>query len=80
LQDLTAAQIGNGIRNLPHHPSDFPPNPGQFKDLCMNNFDWETRAQRTAPPPIMLEDETTKAAKLVERKAQLAKLRASTGI
>ena len=58
LQDLSAEQIGNGIRNLIHHDSEFAPNPGQFKDLCLADFDWERRAHKPASEVLGIESKS----------------------
>lgn len=81
LQDLSADQIGNGVRNLKHHPRQFAPNPGEFRDLCLTNFDWETRAQRQDfTGRAQIENLTGKERRIAERKVQLAKLRAEVGL
>jgi hypothetical protein len=59
LQDLTAEQIGQGIRNLPRHESAFPPNPGEFKDLCLNDHDWEHKRLKYVHPDTLLERKRT---------------------
>lgn len=62
LSDLTFEQIGQGVKNLIHHAdakgrNDFPPNAGQFRDLCLTNFDWERQCHRI-DETIALEDKT----------------------
>jgi hypothetical protein len=79
LQDLTADQIGNGIRNLPRHDSAFPPNPGQFKDLCLAYFDWEHKRLKYIPP-TGIEDKTAKEARRAMGIDELKKLRESLGL
>lgn len=59
LQDLTPEQIGNGIRNLHRHESSFPPNPGQFRDLCLNDHDWEHKRLKYVQPDTLLERKRT---------------------
>lgn len=58
--DLTAEQLGNGVRNLVHFHDDdgrvgFPPNAGQFRNLCLNSFDWEHRRQSKPAAEVLLE-------------------------
>jgi len=66
LQDLTADQIGHGIRNLPRHESSFPPNPGQFRDLCLCDFDWEHKRIKLIDTSHLIEDTTAKAKQRAE--------------
>jgi len=80
LQDLTAEQVGQGIRNLPRHESAFPPNPGEFKDLCLTDYDWEHRRLKYVEPLIALEDETAKAERIAKNLAWIKKLREESGL
>lgn len=67
LSDLTLEQLIQGVRNLIHHRDskggqDFPPNAGQFRDLCLTRFDWEQQCHKVFPPETLLEDITGKEA------------------
>jgi hypothetical protein len=66
LQNLSADQIGNGIRNLAHHESAFPPNPGQFKDLCLCDYGWERRGHKVIDTSNMIENKTAKEKRKAE--------------
>lgn len=80
LQDMTPEQIGHGIRNLPRHDSAFPPNPGEFRDLCVSDFDWEHRRLKYVEPPIALEDETAKAKRVADGLSAIRNLRKDAGL
>lgn len=86
LGDLSGEQLLNGLRNLRHHHdsrggNDFPPNVAQFRDLCLTNFEWETRAHRQDfTGRAQIEDLTGKERRIAERKAQMAKLRQEVGL
>lgn len=80
LRELTGDELGNGIRNLSHHPGSFPPNPGQFVDLCKTNFDWERQCHKILRTDNMIEDLTTKEARRKERIEEMKKLKASSGL
>ncbi len=67
ISDLSEDQLIAGVRNLPHHAdskgrNDFPPNAGQFRDLCLTNFDWERQCHKVYEPELRLEDKTAKEA------------------
>lgn len=79
LQDLTAEQVGQGIRNLPRHESAFPPNPGEFKDLCLTDYDWEHRRLKYVEP-IGIEDATAKERRRLEGIEAIRKLREESGL
>ena len=60
LGDLTPEQFGNGVRNLVHFADEngnrsFPPNAGQFRDLCLNSFDWEHARQSRPAAEVLLD-------------------------
>ena len=48
--------------------------------LSLNAGSWERRCHKPFESPVMLEDMTTKAAKLEERKAELAKIKKELGL
>jgi len=79
LQDLTEAQIGNGIRNLPRHESAFPPNPGQFRDLCLTDFDWEHKRLKYIPA-TGIEDKTAKESRRAMGIDAIRSLREQVGL
>jgi hypothetical protein len=84
LSDLSYGQLATGVKNLIHHrdakgANDFPPNAGQFRDLCLTNFDWERRAHKVIEPPA-LEDLTAKERRRKQGLAELAKLRQEIGL
>jgi len=58
IDGLTETQVANGIKNLVHHSSEFPPSAGQFKDLCLNNYEWESRAQRITSGALGIESKS----------------------
>lgn len=59
LADLSAEQLGKGVQNLVNFTDDrgsnsFPPNAGQFRDLCLCNYGWEhARQSRTASEVLL---------------------------
>lgn len=84
LSDLNIGQLANGVKNLIHHrdargSNDFPPNAGQFRDLCLSNFDWERQCHKEFSPPA-LEDHTAKERRRQEGLEQMKKLRESLKI
>lgn len=81
IDGLSPEQLANGVMSLTRENREFPPNAGQFRDMCMTNHDWEHAATRQDfTGHVQIEDLTTKESKLDERKAMLAKLRKDTGI
>lgn len=84
LSDLTYEQLATGVKNLIHHrdakgANDFPPNAGQFRDLCLTNFEWE-RAAHKIVEPVALENLTAKEQRRQQGLDELKKLRESVGI
>lgn len=58
LAGLTPDQLAHGCRNLCNHVNDngdnsHPPSAGQFKNLCLNNLDWEHAASRRTAQEAM---------------------------
>ena len=85
LSDLSFEQLATGVKNLIHHrdakgANDFPPNAGQFRDLCLTNFDWEARAQKNFVAPVALDDLTTKERRRQEGIEAIRKLRAEVAL
>lgn len=80
LRELTGDELGNGIRNLSHHPGSFPPNPGQFFDLCKTSFDWERQCHKILRTDNMIEDTTKKEKDRLWRIEEMKKLREQVGI
>ena len=85
LNDLTLEQLGNGIRNLIHHRdaqgrNDFPPNAGQFRDLCLNNFEWERRCHKPIAMENLIEDKTSKEKRKAEGLEKIRALRREIGL
>ncbi len=91
--DLSAEQIGNGVRNLINFADDngnasFPPNAGQFRDLCLSSFDWEhTRQSRPAAEVLLDKPVDLGADRLIEHDVKpltpadaLAQMRATVGL
>jgi len=65
IADLTVEQLITGVKNLVNHTdvrgnNDFPPNAGQFRDLCLTNFDWERKCHKVFTPDNKLENLTKK--------------------
>ena len=79
LRELTGDELGNGIRNLSHHPGSFPPNPGQFFDLCKTNFDWERQCHKILPTDNMIEDITGKEKRCAEGLEKIRALKEQMG-
>jgi hypothetical protein len=80
LSDLNLEQLATGVKNLVHHrdsrgSNDFPPNAGQFRDLCLTNFDWESQAHRRPVEPVALEDLTAKEKRRQQGLEEIKKLR-----
>jgi hypothetical protein len=80
LSDLNLEQLATGVKNLVHHrdsrgSNDFPPNAGQFRDLCLTNFDWESQAHRRPVEPAALEDLTAKEKRRQQGLDEIKKLR-----
>lgn len=85
LSDLNYEQLAAGVKNLIHHRdgrggNDFPPNAGQFRDLCLTNFDWESAAHRRPVEPVALEDLTAKEQRRQQGIDQIKKLREEMGL
>jgi hypothetical protein len=85
LSDLNYDQLATGVKNLIHHRdgkggNDFPPNAGQFRDLCLTNFDWESAAHRMPVEPVVLEDLTAKEQRRQHGIDQIKKLREEIGL
>ena len=59
INELTLEQVQNGIKNLVHHGKEFPPSAGQFKDLCIMSFEWETQAHKPIDPATLLTKQPT---------------------
>ena len=84
LFDLNLEQLANGVKNLIHHrdakgANDFPPNAGQFRDLCLTNFDWERRAHKICDVGG-IEDLTAKETRIKQGLTELQKLRQEVGL
>jgi hypothetical protein len=84
LSDLNMDQLATGVKNLVHHrdsrgSNDFPPNAGQFKVLCLTNFEWERRAHKACDVGG-IEDLTAKEKRLKQGLTKLKKLRQEVGL
>lgn len=85
IADLAPEKIANGVRNLQHHKdkdgrNEYPPNAGQFRDLCINNFDWERQCHKEMDRSTLLENTTGKEKRAAEGLANIRKLREETGL
>lgn len=85
LSDLSFDQLATGVKNLIHHRdargfNDFPPNAGQFRNLCLTNFDWESQAHRRPVEPIALEDLSAKERRREQGLIEIKKLREELGL
>lgn len=85
LSDLTFEQIGQGVKNLIHHHdsrgrNDFPPNAGQFRDLCLTNFDWERQCHKVFETENLLEDKTAHERRCSEGLERIRKIREEAGL
>lgn len=82
INDMNHEQVANGIRNLVHFDNNgFPPSAGQFRDLCLTNFDWQERAHKLAfeSPPV-LEDLTAKEKRVEQGLTEIQKIKEMMGI
>lgn len=79
IDGLSPEQIANGVRNLVRDSREFPPNAGQFRDLCLTDFDWEHK-QIKYFPPTGIEDLTAKEKRHAEGLEAIRKLRAEVGL
>ena len=84
LNDLSYDQLANGVKNLIHHrdsrgANDFPPNAGQFRDLCLTNFNWERQCHREFEPDRLLEDHGAKEAAKAAGEKALSEINAMWG-
>ena len=79
IEGLTPDQLANGVRNLARRAEEFPPNAGQFRDLCLTDFDWEHKRLKYVPP-IGIEDQTAKAKRTTEGLDAIRALREATGL
>lgn len=84
LSDLNFEQLANGVKNLVHHRdakgcNDFPPNAGQFRDLCLSNFEWERRAHKPCEF-AGIEDLSAKELRIKQGLTELQKLRREVGL
>jgi len=64
LDDITAEQLGSGLRALLHRAEKWPPNLIEFRNLC-KNYDpggWERQAHKIYEPERRLENKTSKEA------------------
>lgn len=85
LNEMSMDQLANGVRNLVHHRdqkggNEFPPNAGQFRDLCLSNFNWRERAHKPFDELPALENKTLKEKQRTERMDALKKLREEVGL
>jgi len=80
IEGLTGDQVANGVRNLVRRDSEFPPNAGQFRELCLTDMEWEHRRLKYVEPLIALEDETAKAERIAKNLAWIKKLREESGL
>lgn len=76
IEGLTGDQVANGVRNLARRNSEFPPNAGQFRELCLTDMEWEHR--RLKYFELALEDETAKERRRLEGIEAIKKLRDAT--
>lgn len=79
IEGLTPDQLANGVRNLARRAEEFPPNAGQFRDLCLTDFDWEHKRLKYVPP-IGIEDQTAKAKRTASGLDAIRALREATGL
>ena len=59
IEGLKPEQIAQGIRNLARRSEEFPPNAGQFRDLCLMDMDWEHKRIKHFTPDRLLERQRT---------------------
>lgn len=80
IDGLTGDQVANGVRNLVHHASEFPPSAGQFRDLCLTSYTWQTRCHKTIDTSHLIEDTTAKEERCTEGLNAIRALRAEVGL
>ena len=62
IDDLSAEQIGNGIRALGRRADPFPPSAGEFREMCTGGSDsaeWEHKRIKPFAPDTLLEKKRT---------------------
>ena len=80
IEGLKPEQLINGVKNLTRRDSAFPPSAGEFRDMCLTNYEWETRCHKILRTDNMIEDTTKKEQDRLWRIEQMKQLRAEQNI
>jgi len=79
IDDLKPEQVANGVKNLTRREGAFPPSAGEFRDMCLTNYEWETRCHKILPTDNMIEDITGKEKRRAEGLEKIRALKQQFG-